>query len=294
MGIAVLAWAPLGGGRLVHVDTIGDARTRVRRHACRDIAGAARRTPAQVALELGHLQGRGPDSRRADEGAGRRELRRAAGGCCGKATQALDAVAVLDGGYYNDPEAVSAFCACKCLRSSGVLQASSTRSCGFVWRTNGRTFCRCSGMIAKVKKGPFTAKERCHGMSRGVGCLSVGMDFSRGNFARSPRRPPRPSREQVGRRRSSAWCCGVRRPPCHSTRMSSIAREQHDPHKEHRSRQARDARCEQVDDLQHAAIQVATRDAVFFHGGDRRKSFRAKSCANDHLRPLRDEAKIYG
>ena len=51
LGITVLAWAPLGSGRLVHTcTTVGDARTRAVAGMLEVIARRRGRTPAQVAL----------------------------------------------------------------------------------------------------------------------------------------------------------------------------------------------------------------------------------------------------
>ena len=85
-------------------------------------SGHARRSEDAGAgrARLGHLQGRRADSRRADEGAGRRN----GGGLSATAakTSGADAVAVLDEGYYNDPEAVLTFLRLQmhCRRSSAV------------------------------------------------------------------------------------------------------------------------------------------------------------------------------
>ena len=144
LNITVLAWAPLGSGRLVHPDTVGDARTRAVAGMLDVISRRRGRTPAQVALNWVICKGAVPIP-------GARTKAQAVENCGAAGwrlrpedVQALDAVAVLDGGYYNDPEAVLTFCACEyaCRRSS---EASSTRSCGFV-SGSGRTFCRCSGM----------------------------------------------------------------------------------------------------------------------------------------------------
>ena len=73
LNITVLAWAPLGSGRLVHTCT--DARTRAVAGML-DVIAAPREDAGAGRSQLGHLQGRRAHPRRADEGAGRRELRR--------------------------------------------------------------------------------------------------------------------------------------------------------------------------------------------------------------------------
>ena len=107
LGITVLAWAPLGSGRLVHTCT--DARTRAVAGMLEVIARRRGRTPAQVALNWVICKGAVPIP-------GARTKAQAVENCGAAGwrllpedVQALDAVAVLDGGYYNDPEAVLTF-----------------------------------------------------------------------------------------------------------------------------------------------------------------------------------------
>ena len=109
LGITVLAWAPLGSGRLVHPDTVGDARTRAVAGMLAVIARRRGRTPAQVALNWVICKGAVPIP-------GARTKAQAVENCGAAGwrllpddVQALDAVAVLDGGYYNDPEAALTF-----------------------------------------------------------------------------------------------------------------------------------------------------------------------------------------
>ena len=109
LGITVLAWAPLGSGRLVHADRVGDARTRAVAGMLAVIARRRGRTPAQVALNWVICKGAVPIP-------GARTTAQAVENCGAAGwrlrpddVQALDAVAVLDGGYYNDPEAVLTF-----------------------------------------------------------------------------------------------------------------------------------------------------------------------------------------
>ena len=109
LGIAVLAWAPLGSGRLVHPDKVGDARTRAVAGMLAVIARRCGKTPAQVALNWVVCKGAVPipgarTKAQAVENCGAAGWRLAP-----EDVQALDAVAVLDGGYYNDPEAVLTF-----------------------------------------------------------------------------------------------------------------------------------------------------------------------------------------
>ena len=109
LNITVLAWAPLGSGRLVHPDTVGDARTRAVAGMLDVISRRRGRTPAQVALNWVICKGAVPIP-------GARTKAQAVENCGAAGwrlrpedVQALDAVAVLDGGYYNDPEAVLTF-----------------------------------------------------------------------------------------------------------------------------------------------------------------------------------------
>ena len=109
LGITVLAWAPLGSGRLVHSDRVGDARTRAVAGMLAVIARRRGRTPAQVALNWVICKGAVPipgarTKAQAVENCGAAGWRLAP-----EDVQALDAVAVQDGGYYNDPEAVLTF-----------------------------------------------------------------------------------------------------------------------------------------------------------------------------------------
>jgi diketogulonate reductase-like aldo/keto reductase len=109
LGIAVLAWAPLGSGRLVHARDVGDPRTRAVSGMLDVIARRRGKTPAQVALNWVIYKGAVPIP-------GARTRAQAVENCGAAGwrllpddVQALDAVAVQDGGYYNDPEAVLTF-----------------------------------------------------------------------------------------------------------------------------------------------------------------------------------------
>ena len=109
LGIAVLAWAPLGSGRLVHARDVSDARTRAVSGMLTVIARRRGKTPAQVALNWVICKGAVPIP-------GARTRAQAVENCGAAGwrllpddVQALDAVAVQDGGYYNDPEAVLTF-----------------------------------------------------------------------------------------------------------------------------------------------------------------------------------------
>ena len=109
LNITVLAWAPLGSGRLVHADRVGDARTRAVAGMLAVIARRRGKTPAQVALNWVICKGAVPipgarTKAQAVENCGAAGWRLAP-----EDVQALDAVAVQDGGYYNDPEAVLTF-----------------------------------------------------------------------------------------------------------------------------------------------------------------------------------------
>ena len=186
VNITVLAWAPLGSGRLVHHGA--DARTRAVAGMLEVIARRRGRTPAQVALNWVICKGAVPIP-------GARTKAQAVENCGAAGwrlrpedVQALDAVAVLDGGYYNDPLcAVLTFLRLQirlpaffrgvvhavvrfCLRVGAYflpLQRDDARDLFFLVcclvsslsRGNGGTFRSCTGIRSPPRDGAGTCRH---------------------------------------------------------------------------------------------------------------------------------------